>query len=305
MTQQIFAEKEPPAKTLEQNGKKIKCYDDLGENIDQKTVTSFGEEWKEFHAFDDTDIKKWGDMYFDVVTPGMLGTDKTGIDFGCGSGRWSKYICKRLSGVAAVDPSEAIIAASEVLKGESNVHLYKASIDKLPFEDDSFDFGFSLGVLHHIPDTAKALTDCVKMIKPGGHFLVYLYYSLDNKGPIFKTIFHASNLLRRGISRLPQKPKSAVCAFLAVTVYLPFVTMSRIAKKLGMSKKYREKIPLHGYEQSSFYIMKNDALDRFGTPLEQRFSKKQIEKMMQDAGLTDIVFSNSIPYWHAVGRKTA
>ena len=49
--------------------------------------------------------------------------------------------------------------------------------------------------------------------------------------------------------------------------------------------------------------MQNDALDRFGTPLEQRFTKKEIEKMMIDCGLTEIVFSAQTPYWHAIGKK--
>ena len=49
--------------------------------------------------------------------------------------------------------------------------------------------------------------------------------------------------------------------------------------------------------------MRTDARDRFGTPLEQRFSKKQITKMMVDSGLTQIQFSNKAPYWCVVGIK--
>lgn len=67
--------------------------------------------------------------------------------------------------------------------------------------------------------------------------------------------------------------------------------------------KLAKKIPLYGYIDQSFYIMRNDALDKFGTKLEQRFSKKEIELMMKEVGLTNIVFSDGIPYWHAIGRK--
>jgi len=49
--------------------------------------------------------------------------------------------------------------------------------------------------------------------------------------------------------------------------------------------------------------MRTDARDRFGTPLEQRFTRKQIESMMQSAGLIDIKFSESAPYWCVVGLK--
>jgi hypothetical protein len=70
-----------------------------------------------------------------------------------------------------------------------------------------------------------------------------------------------------------------------------------------LGKKWGDKIPLSYYGNKSFNVIRNDALDRFGTPLEQRFSKVQIESMMQKAGLTDIKFSNNQPYWHVIGRK--
>ena len=49
--------------------------------------------------------------------------------------------------------------------------------------------------------------------------------------------------------------------------------------------------------------MRTDALDRFGTQLEQRFTKKQIQEMMEVAWLDRIKFSDAVPYWCAVGYK--
>ena len=49
--------------------------------------------------------------------------------------------------------------------------------------------------------------------------------------------------------------------------------------------------------------MKTDALDRFGTKLEQRFTKTEVKQMMQDCGLTAIQFSEDPPYWVAIGYK--
>ena len=292
------------ARTIEINNRPIKCYDDFGENIDTATVHSFGEEWKSFHQFGEAEINKIGDTYFDLVTPAMVGQDKIAADFGCGTGRWSKYFHNRVGEVAAIDPSEAILTAAQLLNGVDNVSLYKASIDNLPFADNYFDFGFSLGVLHHIPDTQKAMNACVRKIKPGGHFLVYLYYNLDNRGFLYKALFFVSNLVRRIVSKMPGKLKRFSCNLLAVFFYMPFVLLSRFLKILGVPKKIRSRIPLHSYEGTSFYIIRNDALDRFGTPLEQRFSRNKIEQMMQSAGLDTIIFSEQAPYWHAVGRKS-
>jgi hypothetical protein len=62
-------------------------------------------------------------------------------------------------------------------------------------------------------------------------------------------------------------------------------------------------IPLSFYRDRSFYTMRTDSRDRFGTPLEQRFSRDQIQEMMTSCGLRNIVFSTSEPYWCAVGIK--
>ena len=152
----MIEESKGPVGTISVKNKPVKRYDDLGQNIDLTTVESFGEEWNAFHQFDDAEIKKIGDTYFDIVTPAMLGQDKIAADFGCGTGRWSKYMHDKVGAVAAIDPSDAVLAAGHLLQDIPNVHLYKASIDNLPFENNYFDFGFSLGVLHHIPATAKA-----------------------------------------------------------------------------------------------------------------------------------------------------
>jgi ubiquinone/menaquinone biosynthesis C-methylase UbiE len=292
-----------PAELVNSNGKIIKCYNGGSSNIDISTVQSFGDEWTKFNKFSDEEIGKIGDSYFDIVTTEMLGKDKLAIDFGCGSGRWTKYVHDKVNSVAAVDPSDAIYSAARLLQNADNVQLYKASIDHLPFSDNYFDFGFSLGVLHHIPDTQQAMNDCIRKIKSDGYFLVYLYYSLDNRGIIFKTLFKISDLFRRVISKFSGGVKRFVCDMLAIFFYMPFVLLSRLLKKLGVKKKYRSKIPLHVYENTSFFIIRNDALDRFGTPLEQRFSRKEIIDMMQKAGLKEIVVSQKMPYWHAVGKK--
>ena len=73
--------------------------------------------------------------------------------------------------------------------------------------------------------------------------------------------------------------------------------------KMILGKKWGDKIPLSYYRNKSFNVVRNDALDRFGTPLEQRFSKVQITSMMEKAGLSDIHFSKNQPYWHVIGRK--
>lgn len=270
-------------------------------NIDNKTVDSFGSEWGKFHSFSDSDIKIAGDQYFDIITDEMLGTNKIALDLGCGSGRWSKYLSPRIGFIEAIDPSNAVFAAAEMLKDRSNIRISKASANNIPFADGSFDLVFSLGVLHHIPDTLKAMQNAAGKLKKNGFFLVYLYYALDNRGTAFRLLFKLSDLLRKMISGLPYFLKQFICDMIAVFIYLPFVFLAKFVRLF--STGCYKLIPLSYYADKSFYIIRNDALDRFGTPLEQRFTREQIRKMMQESGLSDIVFSKKAPYWHAVGRK--
>jgi len=290
-----------PVKIIKVGSKPISVFDIGDNNVDKETVESFGIEWTKFSDFTDDDLITVGNEYFDIV-PEDVYAGKEILDLGCGTGRWSKYLSKRASCIEAVDPSVAVFSAASVLKDCENVRVSQASIDQLPFDDNSFDFVFGLGVLHHIPDTQSAMNECVRKVKPGGYFLVYLYYSLDNRGLFFKTLFYISNAMRKIISKQRPFLKGLLCDLLAILIYIPFVSVSKLLRLLGL-KHLIKYIPLSYYSNKSINIIRNDSLDRFGTPLEQRFSKKEIEDMMRSAGLGEIIFSDAAPYWHAIGKK--
>ena len=293
-----------PTQIISVNEKEICCFEgnDTHENIDQKTVNSFGEEWTKFGNFSKQEIEKIGDEYFDIVDTNFLNKSSIVLDLGCGSGRWTKYLSDKVKFIEAVDPSSAVIAASKLLDNEKNIRVSKASVDNIPFDDYSFDFAFSLGVLHHIPDTEKALMKVVEKVKVNGWVLIYLYYSLDNRGILYRLIFKTSCIPRFFISKMPNKIKHLFCEIIAFTVYVPLITFASVIKVIFKNKLYN-KIPLSYYVGKSLNVVRNDALDRFGTPLEQRFSKKEIKQMMENSGLGEIIFSNKQPYWHVIGKR--
>ena len=92
-----------------------------------------------------------------------------------------------------------------------------------------------------------------------------------------------------------------VSYFLALFIYLPLARISLAIEFLGIKVN---SIPLSYYSNKSFYTMRTDSLDRFGTRLEKRFSKSEIKLMMKEAGLERIKFSDSEPYWVALGYKS-
>jgi SAM-dependent methyltransferase len=167
----------------------------------------------------------------------------------------------------------------------------------------SLDLAMSLGVLHHIPDTALAIKDVSRSIKPGGVFLCYLYYNLENKPAYYRLIFRGVNLVRQIISSLPQPVRRLSATIIAALVYLPWARLSKLLRKLGRNTS---NLPLHHYANMPFVMLANDALDRFGTSLEQRFSKTEITEMLRDADfdLTTLKFSEIEPFWtFAVNKK--
>jgi len=273
------------------------------DNIDLETVESFGEEWSTFHTFNEAEIFNAGDNYFDLVSPDILNKSANVLDVGCGTGRWSYYVADKVDFVECIDPSKSVLAAAKLLKNKSNTRITQASVDNIPFADNSFDFVFSLGVLHHVPDTKEAIKKCMQKVKHSGHILLYLYYSLENRGIAFKILFYLSNSIRWVVSKFPSKLKIGICNLLAVLFYLPFVAFAKMLLFVGVSERIVCKIPLSWYVDKSFHIIRNDSLDRFGTPLEQRFSKQQITDMLEYAGCKNIVFADNAPYWRVFAQK--
>ena len=270
-------------------------------NADQETVDSFGEEWNRFKSFSEEEIKSAGDSYFDIVTAEMLNKNSVALDIGCGTGRWSKYISARAKFVEAIDPGDAVRAAVPFVKSNKNIRVSQAGYGNLPFEKESFDFVFSLGVVHHLPDTQAAIQEAAGMVKKGGWLLLYIYYNLDNRGSFFKIIFSLSNFFRKIISKFPKALKFFTCELIAIFIYLPFVLLAKFLRLFGGN--LWKKIPLAYYASQPWKVIRNDALDRFGTPLEKRFSKKEIETMLINSGLKNIRFSENEPYWHVVACK--
>ncbi len=273
-------------------------------NIDPETVAGFGDEWAAFdqETLPHEDLTDQFDDYFHIFPFERLAPEATGFDLGCGSGRWAKEMAPRVGLLHCIDPSaKALAVARTKLADAGNVRFHEASVESIPLADSSQDFGYCLGVLHHVPDTALGLRDAARKLKPGAPFLLYLYYALDDRPAWFRAIWRATDLARRVISRQPFRVRKLIAEAIAAGVYWPVARGAAVAERGGLDVR---NWPLAWYRNGSFYRMRTDALDRFGTRLESRFTKEQVEQMMRDAGLVDIRFSTRAPFWCAVGFQS-
>jgi len=273
-------------------------------NKDDHVVDGFGDEWTRFpqNALSEEERTRIFDDYFRIFPWERLPREAVGADIGCGSGRWALAVAPRIGHLHLVDASlEALSVAKKNLERQANVSFHHASVDDLPVTDRSLDFAYSLGVLHHVPDTAAAIHSVARKLKPGAPFLVYLYYAFDNRPGWYRALWRLSETIRFRASRLPMGIRYALSQIIAVSVYWPLARAAFLLEKAGIMPGTW---PLAYYRDKSLYVMRTDALDRFGTRLEKRFSKSEIEKMLVEAGFTKVRFSSGPPYWCAVAIKT-
>jgi SAM-dependent methyltransferase len=275
---------------------------------DNNVIRDFGDEWERFNFLDEDklqSLKEQFDRYMAPLPEELRKRDDLIIaDFGAGTGRWSHFLRDFSVKIYAVEPAEkAFRVLTSRFRDDSKVVLLHESVESNQIPNNSLDLAVSLGVLHHIADTQGAIQKVAEKIKPGGTFLGYLYYALENKPFLYRALWRLSDFIRKVISRLPKKFKLVLADFIALIIYLPPATISRILEKFRISV---DSVPLHHYKDLSFHVMRNDALDRFGTTLEQRFTQAEIVQMLTSAGLTQesVRFSKGEPFWTFSAKKS-
>jgi len=120
------------------------------------------------------------------------------LDVGCGAGRFAEIALNSGANVVALDYSSAVDACYANLKHHPNLHIVQGDIYALPFEQESFPFVYSLGVLQHTPDVAKAFAALPPLVARGGRLCVDYYQKS------WKSILHLKYWLRPVTKRLPK-----------------------------------------------------------------------------------------------------
>lgn len=271
-------------------------------NLDRSTIEGFGDEWSTYTQSDPASLEPTFRKYFSIFPWHLLDSNSVGFDLGCGSGRWSYFVAPKVGSLYCIDASsKALSVARQNLAVFENVIFENATIEDSSIPDLTCDFGYSLGVLHHIPDPLNALSSSVSKLKKGAPFLLYVYYNLEGKPLFFRTLWLLSDLFRKCISRLPFRLKVIITRIIAVLVYQPLALLSSCISSLGIPTS---NLPLSEYRGKTLNFMMTDSLDRFGTRLEIRFSKSELIHLMTSAGLERITISDSAPFWLAVGYKS-
>jgi len=276
-------------------------------NLDLKVARGFGREWSTFRQDPDhlsrAQRQAIFDDYFGIFPWHLLPAGGgIGLDVGCGTGRWSVLVAPRVEHLHLLDPSaEALNVAKENLRDIDNVSYHLNSVATIPLPPKSLDFAFSLGVLHHVPDTEAAIAAIADKLKTNAPFLIYLYYALDNRPIWYRLLWRITDLARFVVSRLPHPLRLVISQAVAALIYWPLARFARLVSPRGRSAGT---LPLSYYADKSFYVMRTDAYDRLCTRLEKRFRRDEIERMLAQTGFKNVMFSSKQPFWCAVGIRS-
>lgn len=246
----------------------------------KKTGESFAYEWK--HIYRENDFEKQN--FFHFLYPFMKESDlsrKRMLDIGCGSGRFTKWAA--LSGAEIAigsDLGESVTVAYEMTKDLSNACIIQADIYAMPFSG-TFDFAYSIGVLHHLPEPKKGFLSLPKVLKSGGRFLIWVYNRRDNARALY---FYEP--LRAVLRHLPKPLLFKLC-------YIPGGIVHGInlfgcwLSTIGFPT-LEKKLPFAYYANFPFNMKLNDAFDVLATPKSNYYRVEEIESWFQEANLEEI-----------------
>jgi len=247
----------------------------------RRTQASFGYEWTHFNDWRPSGETNFND-YFQSLDLESLRSAVV-LDGGCGMGRHARHIARFAQRVVAMDFSGAIDQAAANTADAGNVDCVQGDLLALPFADASFDFVYSLGVLHHLDRTEEALAGLVRKLKPGARLRIYLYWKCHGwKGRLLDAVTAA----RRVTTRMPFPVLRAFCRVLSYSLFGGVVLPYRALSTAGV--RGIEDWPLFVYSKYPFNVLYNDQFDRFSAPIEKRYDADEVRALLERAGLVSI-----------------
>jgi len=226
---------------------------------------------REGHESEDTFYYKTG------LQPEEL-KGKRVLDAGCGTGRFAAVAAAAGAEVVACDLSQAVEACHQNLGHLPNVQVIQADIFKLPFAPESFDLIYSLGVLHHTPDTRQAFLSLPPLLKPGGKLCAWVYYRQPWRGGVIPPYHLMSDFLRRWTIHWPRERLLNFCRLRAryhLLVRLPF--LGRLFLRLWPGSIHPD------YEWRVL-----DTFDWYSPIYQWKHTWEEVEGWFKEAGLSEV-----------------
>lgn len=267
----------------------------------RETAASFGWSWQEF-SHDDA---KYDDQFLAWIAPVRpeFFAGKVVLEGGCGKGRHTQRIARwGAQDVVAVDLSDAVEVAFHSTRGLENAHVIQADIYHLPLRP-AFDYAFSVGVLHHLPNPRDGFKSLVSKVKPGGYASAWVY-GAENNGWIIRVInplreYFTSKMNPRVLFQLSRLPTMIVYAATKL-IYAPLnhsKSGAAIAHRLFYGN-YLSSIASFSWREQHCIVF-----DHLVAPTSFYISRNEFEDWWREVAACDVVIGwHNKNSWRGFGR---
>lgn len=251
-----------------------------------RSAVNFGGSWERFSSLK----QMYHEQFMDWIRFHSLDESffkgKLVLDLGCGKGRHS-YLASSFGAtdVVSMDLSSAVDVAFQNTRELGNVHVVQADIYHLPVRLALFDYVFSIGVLHHLPDPEQGFRVGLSRVRPGGSISVWIY-GRENNG----WIIYLVNPLRWLTSHLRPETLHALCVPLAVLLFLvlrgAYQPLDRWLPALGRRLFYRDYLMY--IARFNFDEIHHIIVDHLTAPIAFYLRREEVEAWFHRAGLSHV-----------------
>lgn len=259
------------------------------ESDKQATAANFGWQWQHFTE-EDTRYAEQFLGWITPVTPEFF-QGKVVLEGGCGKGRHTQLAARwGAQDVVGIDLSAAVETAFTATRSLPNAHVVQADIYRLPLAR-KFDYAFSVGVLHHLPDPRGGFMSLASKLKPGGYLSAWIYGAENNEwivrfvNPVRERV--TSRLDKRVLLQLSKLP--AACIYLATKlVYGPLNKNGSSAARHLFYNDYFRAIAPFGWREQHLIVF-----DHLVAPTAFYIPRADFEEWWRELGARDVTIS-----WH-------
>lgn len=258
--------------------------------------------WKKFR--NNSALEEYHYRFMAQVIPVKIASGKIGLDLGCGAGLDTYLLAKENPSIKiiGIDISDGIYEARRISEKLNNVRIVKGSVTRIPLKDNTCDFVYSFGVLHHIHNYKEGLWEIKRVLKNKGSCFLYLYED-HSDNPIKFISLKLASLVRKITIRLPEEIVYGFSYFLSPLLFICFSLPAKFFRRFKCTLNLYEKMPFNFAETP--FSLAGDIYDRFSVPVEFRFNKAALLELFKEFAFsnTGITKLEATAGWVVWGRK--